>query len=89
MPRKNGIYRTIKGLTVTGLCVNLRTGETYTDEFNAPVIKDKVALLKYLEKEYNTSKMRIVKVKKVVEKEKQYFLSIEKFLKYAIESEVK
>lgn len=89
MPRKPGVYRKIKRYEVTALGVYLKDGKTFTDVFNTPVIKDKNALLKHLQKEYNSNKRIIIKVKKVVEKEKQYFLSIDSFMKYAIESEVK
>ena len=83
MPRKPGVYRTISRYTVTALCVNLKTGETFTDDFEAPVIKDKLSLLKYLEKEYDSNKMRVVKIQKVVEKEVKYFLSIESYIENA------
>ena len=83
MPRKEGVYRSIHRYTVSCLCVDLKTGETFIDDFESPVIKDKFALLKYLEKEYDNKKMRIVKIKKVVEKENKYFLSIDKYIKYA------
>ena len=45
--------------------------------------------MKYLEKNYNNNKVKVVKIKKMVAKEVQYFLSIENYLKYAVESEVK
>ena len=51
--------------------------------------KDKNALLKHLQKEYNNDKRIIIKIKKVVEQEKQYFLSTDSFMKYAVESEEK
>lgn len=89
MPRKPGIYRKIKVCRVTALCVNLNNGTTYTDVFSTPYFKDKPTCLKYLEKTYNNRKVRVVKIKKMIVKEVQYFLSIENYLKYAIESEVK
>ena len=89
MPRKPGIYRKIKRCEVTALGVNLRDGTTFTDTYNTPYFKDKISCMKYLEKTYNNNRVKIVKIKKMVEKEVQYFLSIESFLKYAIESEVK
>ena len=87
MPRKPGVYRNIKRYEVTALAVSLKDGKTFTDTYYTPIIKDKNQLLKYLQKEYNNSKMVVVKVKKVVEKEKKYFLSIESYLKYAKELE--
>ena len=89
MPRKPGIYRKIKRCEVTALGVNLNTGNTFTDVYITPYFKDKVSCLKYLEKTYNNNTIKLVKVKKMVDKEVNYFLSIEKFLKYAVESEVK
>ena len=89
MPRKPGIYRKIKQLDVTVLGVNLKDGKTFTEKYQTPYFKDKAACMKYLEKNYNNNRVKIVKVKKMVEKEVQYFLSIENFLKYAVESEVK
>ena len=90
MPRKPGVYRKMKVNKVTALCVNLRNGTTFTDIFSTPYFKDKVSCLKYLEKNYNNDNMRVVKIKKMVDVEVKYFLSIENYLKYAVEeSEVK
>ena len=85
MPRKPGIYRKVKRYDVTALVVNLKDGTTFTDVYQTPVLKDKLQVMKYLEKNYNNSRIKIVKIKKMVEKESQYFLSIDNYLKYAIE----
>lgn len=87
MPRKPGIYRNIKRCEVEALGVNLKTGKTFTDTYSIPLFKDKVSCLKYLEKTYNNKTIKIVKVKNMVEKEISYFLSIDNYLKYAVEIE--
>lgn len=87
MPRKPGIYRKIKRLEVTALGVNLRDGTTFTDTYTIPYFEDKVSALKHLQKNYDNNRIKIVKVKKMVEKELKYFLSIESYLKYAKEME--
>lgn len=89
MPRKPGVYRKMKRCEVTALGVNVNTGKTFTDKFNTPYFKDKASALQYLEKTYNNKTIKIFKVKKMVVKEVLYFLSIENYLKYAVESEVK
>lgn len=85
MPRKPGIYRKIKRMDVTALGVNLKNGTTFTETYNTPLFKDKLQCLKHLEKTYNNNTIKLVKVKKMVVKEVQYFLPIESYIKYAKE----
>ena len=87
MPRKPGVYRTIKRLEVTALGVNLKDGTTFTDTYTIPYVENKVAALKHLQKTYDNNRIKIVKVKKMVEKVVKYYLSIESYLKYAKEME--
>lgn len=85
MPRKPGIYRKVKQLDVDALVVDLKNGNTFDEKYQTPFFKDKNICMKYLEKTYNNNRYRVVKVKKMVEKEVRYFLSIESYLKYAKE----
>lgn len=87
MPRKPGVYRNVKRCEVVALIVKLNDGVTYVDTFLTPYFKDKQSALKYLQKEYDSKKIKVVKIQKMVEKEVSYFLSIENYLKYAVEVE--
>lgn len=87
MPRKPGIYRNVKGSEIDALIVNLRDGTTAIERYTVPVTfsGDKVAALSYLDKRYSNTKIKVVKIKRMKETEKSYFLSIEDFYKVAKE----
>lgn len=82
MPRKQGIYKTIKTLKVNTLVLDVKNEKTYNQVFNIPSCY-KGDLLKYLRKHYETEDIKIANIKEILsESEAQYFLSFYQFIEY-------
>ena len=83
MPRRNGIYRTIKTIKVNVLFLDVAKEKTYTDIVEVPKLY-KDALLNYIRKHVETETLKVANIKEIVaEEEKQYFLSLYDFMKYS------
>ena len=82
MPRKQGIYKTIKTLKVNTLVLDVKNEKTYNQVFNIPSVY-KADLLKYLRKYYETEDIKIANVKEILaESDTQYFLSFYQFIEH-------
>ena len=82
--RKPMVTRTIISTTVTALCVNPQTAETFEQEFTLTgKIDDKVKALKSVSKLYNTDDCAIVAIRSLKEVNELYGMNEADFIKGA------
>lgn len=79
--RKPMVTRTIISSSVTALCVNPQTAETFEQEFTLPgKIADKDKVLKRVSKLYNTEDCTIVAIRKLKEINELYGMNEADFI---------
>ena len=83
MPRKPGVYRNVKMLELNCLVLDIKAEETRDEIFMIPYIQDKEKALRYCENTYGTKNLKIIRIKTMVEYIVSYYISIDKFIKYA------
>lgn len=82
--RKPMVTRTIISTSVTALCVNPQTAETFEQEFRLTgKIADKDKVLKRVSKQYNTEICTIVAIRKLKEVNELYGMDEVDFIKGA------
>lgn len=82
--RKPMVTRTIISTSVTALCVNPQTAETFEQEFTLTgKISDKDKVLKRVSKQYNTDDCTIVVIRELKEVNKLYGMDETDFIKGA------
>lgn len=82
--RKPMVTRTIISTTVTALCVNPQTAETFEQEFTLTgKIDDKYKVLKRVSKLYNTDDCTIVAIRNLKEVNELYGMNEADFIKGA------
>lgn len=83
MPRKNGMYRTIKMCDVECICLDIKKQESYKEVLRTFYIADREKLFKRLSSDINNKSRKLVHISKVKPIDIKYFISLADFLKYA------
>lgn len=85
MARKAMVTRTILSTKVTALCTDIVANEMVEKEITLPqTYKDNNAILKVLEKTFNTDTLKAVRINKVEVEEKLYGMDEQKFIENAV-----
>ena len=83
MARIKMVTRTIEGLKVSALCVDLKTKELKTVDFHVPKLADADKVLKYLQKHEDSDTQKTVSIASMSEDNQCYGMLESEFLKYA------
>nr|UWD62914.1 MAG: hypothetical protein [Bacteriophage sp.] len=82
--RKSMVTRTIISTSITAICVNPQTAETFEQEFTLTgKIPDKDKVLKRISKQYNTDDCTIVAIRELKEVNELYGMDEADFIKGA------